>query len=39
MTKEYLDQITPVAARAVVWAGLIVSAGLVKSAIPAITKP
>lgn len=39
ITNEYLDQIIPVAIRAPDWEGLIVSAGLERSARPAITRP
>lgn len=39
ITREYLDQIRPVAARADDWAILSFSAGRVKSPIPANTKP
>ena len=39
ITREYRDQIIPVAARAVDWVRLSFSAGLVMSASPAITRP
>lgn len=39
MTREYLDQIRPVAANAAVWGILIASAGRCRSAIPAMTNP
>lgn len=39
MTREYRDQMNPVAVNTPDWAVLSFSAGLVKSAKPAITKP